>query len=233
MSFTAIIPARSGSKSIPNKNITPLAGQPLIAFSIQAALAVESIGKVYVNTNCTHIAGIAKEYGAEIIDRPDELAQDHSLTIDVVKQSIQDKSIAGPIILLQPTSPLRTSEHIEAAIDQFEKADCKSLISVCCENHHPYKSFLCDDSGELSPTHDKASLFKPRQQLPKAFRQNGAIYIFSAEDIVKADHFFLEPCVGFEMDDESSIDIDNPEDLIKAEKLLSSRVKTAKLSQVV
>ena len=132
----AIIPARGGSKGIPRKNIRELAGKPLIAYTIEAALSSRVIDKVVVSTEDREIAALVREYGIEVINRPQELATDTAATEPVLEHAIQflekqENYRPDIIVLLQATSPLRQSRHIQEAMGEFLNSNCDSLLSVC------------------------------------------------------------------------------------------------------
>ena len=132
----ALIPARAGSKRIVNKNIKLFAGKPLIAWTIEAAKVCENITDIVVSTDGEDIAAIAKQYGAEIpFMRPDNLSSDTALSIDVVLHAIDFLSESGRdydlLLLLQPTSPLRSTSDISTAIDFFNRSNAQGVISVC------------------------------------------------------------------------------------------------------
>lgn len=220
----AIIPARGGSKGIPRKNIKLLAGKPLIAYSIEAALKSKYIDKIIVSTEDDEIAEISKNYGAEIIKRPEELARDDSTTIEVVKHVLgvleKENKQFGIIILLQPTSPLRKTEDIDKATELFLKGTCESIVSVCEAVKNPHWSLKIKDNY-LKPLFDwNFFLNKRRQELPTTYFLNGAIYITTVENLIKYNSFFNEKVTPYFMPSYRSVDIDEPLDFKFAEFLL-------------
>ncbi|MFZ5761933.1 MAG: cytidylyltransferase domain-containing protein [Thermodesulfobacteriota bacterium] len=222
----AIITARGGSKGIPRKNLALLAGRPLVAHAVEAALGCPHIGGVYVTTDDPAIAMAAKAAGAQVINRPAELATDSSLSSDAVAHALEtlraNSGLPEYFVLLQPTSPLRTADHVTRCLDGFFSSGAACGISVCEVEHHPHKTLLMGDEGGLTPLKDVASLQAPRQSLPKCFRQNGAIYVLSAEEFLARRAFFAEPVFAFEMSEDESLDIDSPRDLARAEAILSA-----------
>ena len=156
MNILAIIPARGGSKGIPRKNIKLLAGKPLIAYSIEAAIKSEFVNRVIVSTDDDEIEQISIKYGAEVIIRPKKLAEDDSPTIDGIIHALNILEKTGYlpdiVVLLQPTSPLRTQDDVDNAIIYYLKNKDKydSLISICEFDHSPYWS-LKVDNGNLKP----------------------------------------------------------------------------------
>ncbi|TKB05602.1 acylneuraminate cytidylyltransferase family protein [Desulforhopalus sp. IMCC35007] len=225
---TAIITARGGSKGIPRKNIVDIHGVPLIAYTILAAHNCQYIDECYVTTEDAEIKAVSKQYGAQVINRPPELAGDHSLSqeavVDALKQIAKRKKTPEYFALLQPTSPLRNSTHLHDCIKYFFQSGCLSAISVTEAEHHPWKMVL-SDNGLLVPVIDSRTLEKPRQQLPKAFRVNGAIYIISSKLFLEKESFFVEPVYPYEMNREDSLDIDNYEDLNQLDSILQKRAQ--------
>jgi len=223
MKIHAIITARGGSKGLPRKNILPLAGKPLIAYSIIAAKECKFISRCIVSTEDAEIKRISNEWGAEVIDRPDRLATDSALSQDVVMHVLDylrdQNDFPECFILLQPTSPLRNAQHLENCIQLFLKSKANSMVSVTEEEHHPYKDFYLE--GEyLKPLFGAEYLDRPRQLLPKVYRQNGAIYLVRSKMFVRERRFAVAPIQPFVMNYEESIDIDTKYDLIQAETFL-------------
>ena len=135
--FLAIIPARGGSKRLPRKNVLDLCGKPLIAYTIEAALKSKYIDKVIVSSDDEEILNISSNFGADIIKRPIDLANDTATTIDAIKHTIDNFENYDYIVLLQPTSPLRNEKHIDEAIELLEKKKADAVVSVCEMEHSP------------------------------------------------------------------------------------------------
>ena len=219
----AFIPARGGSKGIPHKNITPLAGEPLIKYSIDAAKQSKYIDYVLVSTDDAEIADIAKKYGAKVpFLRPKELASDTAKTIDAVLHSIETLRKAGEtfdsLVLLQPTSPLRTAEDIDKAIETFYQFNRQPVVSVSEVSDHPILSRTIEQTpngDRLKPLLDGSSTVR-RQDMPPFYRVNGSIYINPIEEISQTTSFNDNP-VPFIMQKNRSVDIDEPIDLRIAE----------------
>ena len=240
----AFIPARGGSKGIPNKNITPLAGKPLIAYTIEAALQSRYIDGVIVSTDSEEIAAVAREHGADVpFLRPASLASDTAKSIDAVLHCIESlNNIYNIFILLQPTSPLRTAADIDEALDTFLAHGEEGLCSVNLIGDHPILTRTVDEEGYLHPiTHAVPSLrgenlqwrFESpegaegvsstirRQDMPTFYHVNGAIYINRTDEINRNTSFNDNP-VAYIMPRERSIDIDEPIDLAIAEAYLKT-----------
>ncbi len=230
-SVVAIIPARGGSKGLHRKNILPLAGRPLIAHSIDAARDCALIDRCLVSTEDDEIASVAQAFGADVMPRPATLAGDFVRTNEVVSDLLTtlDKRGERPdfVVLLQPTSPLRTATHVQACLEALfvarEKGDVASSLSVCESEHHPYKDLIVSEDGSLVPLINEAALETPRQKLPKAYRQNGAIYVVGTDDFLTSQRFYLPPALPFVMSTEESIDIDSAFDLRVAEIIMENR----------
>ena len=223
-SIIAIIPARGGSKGIPRKNIKKLGSKPLIAYTIEEALKSKCLDHVFVSTEDPEIANISKEYGAQVIDRPASLAKDTSKTVNAVLHAIEYLERDGihphTVVLLQPTSPLRDVEDIDAAVNLFLDNECDSVISVCEPDHSPFWCFTM--SGKyLKPILDKKFDDTRRQDLPRVVTPNGAIYISSPETIRRYKGFYGDRIIPYCMPPERSIDIDTPLDFTIAEVLIN------------
>jgi len=223
----AIIPARGGSKEIPRKNIRLMSGKPLIALSIEAALKSKCIDRVVVSTEDKEIAEISREYGAEIIERPEEFAKDESSTIDAILHALEvlraENYNPDIIVLLQPTSPLRNAEDVGSAIELFLNSDCESVVSVCEVGHPPYWNFKIAE-GYLKPLFRDKYLMLRRQDLEKVYMPNGAMYISTPENLRKYKSFYCLRTIPYIMPPERSIDIDNEVDFMLAELLMKSYV---------
>lgn len=213
--LVAIITARGGSKGLPRKNVLELNGKPLIAHTIDAALESKIFDKVVVTTDDQEIKEISLQYGALVIDRPSELASDNASSLDVIEHALkileQNNEVYTYFILLQPTSPLRNTTHIQKAWRQYITNDVNSIVSVV-EVEHPPQKMLIEENGKVNPLTKWEDLTKPRQSLPKAYLPNGAIYICKIDKFLKNKNLFEKPLNIFKMDKESSVDIDNEED---------------------
>jgi len=224
-----LIPARGGSKGLPRKNIKPLLGKPLIAWTIEQALASEYLDKVIVSTDEKEIADISKKYGAEVpFMRPKELAKDNAKGIDVVLHVIDwfmknDKLKQFDLLmLLQPTSPLRTTEDIDKTIEYLFSKEAKAIVSVCEVDHHPLWSNTLPEDGCMKNFIRQEIVNKNRQELAVFYRLNGAIYLAYCDYIKEQKSFFGEKTFAYIMPKERSIDIDNEIDFKLAEILIKN-----------
>tara|TARA_A100000164_G_C21738693_1_gene691213 strand:+ start:113 stop:799 length:687 start_codon:yes stop_codon:yes gene_type:complete len=222
-SVLAIIPARKSSKRLPNKNKLLLAGKPLVAWTIQEAKKSKYIDSLIISSDDHDIHEIASKYGVKSLHRPDHLATDRANTAQVCCEIINklDKSFHY-IILLQPTSPLRKSIHIDAAFDLLIKKSAEAVISVCEAEHTPI--WMNTLPSDLSLEKFLPNKFKnmQSQEFEKYFRLNGAIYICETKKLVQEKTFFLSKNIyAFKMDQRYSVDIDSIIDFKLAESLVS------------
>jgi CMP-N-acetylneuraminic acid synthetase len=220
----AIIPARGGSKRLPRKNILPLAGKPLIAWTIEAAIDSKIFDDVMVNTDDQEIAEIAAEYGAVVpFIRPDSLASDTATSLDMIKHTLQwyrNKGIFHTdVVLLQPTSPLRTSEAIIEAWKLYIKVSAESVVSICLVEHPIQWTYRMNIDYTIE------SMFEDKDQrsqdYEKNYRLNGAVYIIKASTILERGEIISsKKNYGYLMSQESSVDIDSDIDFQFASFLL-------------
>ena len=216
----AVIPARKGSKGLPNKNRLDLGGIPLIEHTFKSA-SNSTIDGLVVTSDDEEILRLAKNYKFLTLKRNKELCTDTSSTIDVVLNVIQELKILKRfkhIILLQPTSPFRSSEDINAAIDHYLKNQLKSLISVKKIDNKCLKSFVIIEE-KIKPINKVEYLFSARQNLPEVYSSDGCIYIFNIKSFLQTKSFYIEPCGKFESRPGAQLDIDTLEDLEKARTL--------------
>ncbi len=220
----AIIPARGGSKRLLRKNVRSLAGKPLILWSIEAAIQSAYIDSVFVSTDDTEIANVAKKCGADVPElRPLELASDTATTESVLNYTLQKYGKDfDVIILLQPTSPLRTSKHIDEAIEMFNEKSAFSIVSVTQCEHSPLWANTLPENNQLDgflPVDAR----KRSQELKKYYRLNGAIYIYNVAEITTHGfNSFVPNSYAYIMNNKSSIDIDCQDDFDYANFCLNS-----------
>jgi len=220
----AIIPARGGSKGVPGKNIKPIAGKPLINYTIDAALKSKSVSQVVLSTDSEEIARIGKAAGAEVpFMRPDYLAGDQAKAIDAYTHCIdfmsnkQGKSVEEVIVLL-PTTPLRRPDDIDNAILLFNQKKADSVISYTPEDHPINWHRYVDEESRVSPVFDNS--IENRQQHKSTFYPNGSIYVFKSE-ILKRGIYFTDQTFAYIMPRKYSVDIDDELDVLWAEFLLT------------
>lgn len=222
--FLAIIPARGGSKRLPRKNVLDLEGKPLIAYSIEAALESKYIDKVVVSSDDSEILGVSQKFGATILTRPDFLATDISSTFDAIEHTIEHYNNYDYIVLLQPTSPLRTTKHIDESIELLQSKDGDAVISVTQMEHSPLWSNTLDENGSMIDFISDEIKNKRSQDLETYYRLNGAIYICQKDRLLSEKCFFLKDDIfAYKMDNENSIDIDEEIDFELAKLYMEKR----------
>ena len=227
----AIITARGGSKGIPRKNVKEIAGFPLITWTIKAAMESNLLNRIIVSTDDPEIAQISDMFGAEVpFLRPKHLSEDDSPHVGVIRHAVQwieehDKDLFDYIMLLQPTSPLRSALDIDNAISMIIDKDADAVISVTPCRDHPYLvkriinnkllDFITPQQGYLS-----------RQNLPEGYSLNGAIYIIKTDVFRSCGTLQPENTLPYVMPLERSLDIDEPWDIYLADLILSDIKKT-------
>lgn len=223
----AFIPARGGSKGLPGKNILPLNGKPLIAYTIEAALNACCVDRVLVTTDSEEIADVAREYGAEVpFLRPDELATDNSSAIDVyihayewIRDNWGYKEDAFMVLL--PTAPLRDESDIDGAYDALKKSNAKTLIAVSKAPVPPGWYLSEDENNRIKPCgFGTDSLTQNRQKSGRYVVPCGAIYILSYELLKNQRTYYCDDTIGFELAWDKAVDIDYKEDFDYAEYLM-------------
>ena len=231
-SFLAIIPARSGSKRLPDKNILDLLGKPLIGWTIEAATNSKYVDHVVVSTDSQKILNISEKFGVKVpFKRPAELAYDNSSSMDVVIHAITELKNIGKkydyIILLQPTSPLRTCDDIDKSIEQIIERSDEAVISVTKSKHSPLWSNILPKNKSMSDFINKDIVDMRSQDLPEYYQLNGAIYLIKTKKIFdqKNPSFFLrEKISAYIMDEKHSVDIDTKIDFDLAQIILKNEI---------
>ena len=223
----AIIPARGGSKRLRRKNIAPLEGKPMLAYSIEAALQSGVFEQVCVSTEDEQIAAVAEDYGASVpFLRPLALAADTVGVVQVCLHGLDFFAAQGKqfetLGVLLPTSPLRRGEDIRAAYEQFRAADTDFFMAVTDYVYSPFQA-LHEQAGYLKPFWD-ASYYRTRSQdLPSVMVDNGAIYLMQVEAFRREKIFYGERLIGFSMPRERSVDVDDAYSLELARFFLQRR----------
>lgn len=228
MKRLAIIPARSGSKGLPDKNIRSLLGKPLMAYSIAAAKESGLFDRVYVSTDSEAYKRIAEEYGATApFLRTSSLSGDLASSWDVVKQALDVFAEMGEeydeIALLQPTSPLRTAEDIVKAHELMEEKDAMAVIGVCVMAHSPLWSNTLPEDGSMAGFIRPEVVGMSRQALPDYFQINGAMYFIKKPCLEQIENLYENRCYAYVMPAERSVDIDTITDFYLAEALLRAK----------
>jgi|TARA_B110000116_G_C16798561_1_gene568558 CMP-N,N'-diacetyllegionaminic acid synthase len=228
MSILAIIPARGGSKGLPGKNIRPLLGKPLMAWSIEQALASKYIDHVYVSTDSEEIAVIARSYGALIpFMRPKELAKDATSTADVLIHFIKEIEGLGKkydhILVLEPTSPLRETQDIDQAYERLlANPDARSIVGVgVVESQHPSFCVSLTNEGFLRSKNDFIVL--RRQDIEPLYYYEGSVYLSDISTFKEKKNFYHNQTLGYVFPKWKALEIDDLVDFINAETLLTNK----------
>ena len=224
------IPARGGSKGVPRKNVKLLAGKPLISYTIQAALESNEFDVVAVSSDDQEILAVAEQYGAVAVKRPAELATDTAGSLPVLKHCVEyleqlEGKTCAYIALLQCTSPLRGARHIVEAFSLFKKSDdAASLVSTTLAKSSPYFSlFEITQEGSLKVCKTSEHPILRRQDAPKVYELNGAIYLWRRSAFFHDQKSIYPSTIMYLMDEEESIDIDTPIDFMLAELVMKKR----------
>ncbi|WP_217586172.1 cytidylyltransferase domain-containing protein [Lentibacillus saliphilus] len=218
----AIIPARGGSKGVPRKNIKPLAGRPLIAWTIEEAKKSKYIDRLILSSEDKEIIKVAEEFGCEVpFQRPIELAMDDTPGVAPILHALEQVPTYDYVMLLQPTSPLRSIHDIDTAIEKIHKNNKTSLVSVTESENCPYWMYRIQDNDEIIPFLNSEDTPVRRQDGPKLYNLNGAIYISTPDSLKKHRSFIQSETVGYLMPKERSLDIDSEFDFKLCEFMLN------------
>lgn len=217
MKVIAIIPARSGSKGLKDKNIKELNGKPLLLYAIEAAQQSGIFSRIHVSTDSERYATIAREYGADVpFLRNAETSTDSATTWDAVRYVLNQYEKRGEcfdvIVVLQPTSPLRTAMDIQGAYQFFIDKQANMISTVCEMDHSPLWSNTLPEDLSMENFEDEEIAYLPRQSLPTYYRENGAIYILKREHLYNAKHLYKDRCFAYVMERSHSLDIDTEMD---------------------
>ncbi|MCF7372065.1 acylneuraminate cytidylyltransferase family protein [Vibrio antiquarius] len=218
----AVIPARGGSKRLPRKNILPLGGKPLIGWTIEAAQNSAYVDDILISTDDQEIADVARQFGITIPElRPEELSTDTATTQSVLFYTLEKYGKdADIVVLLQPTSPFRSSDHIDQAIEYLVEKSAFSVVSVTPCEHPPQWANTLPDNGSMKDFL-RFGRGKRSQDLGEAFRLNGAIYVYDICRLLAIGEMaYREDTYAYKMPNEASIDIDNQIDFDMAEFFL-------------
>ncbi|WP_244958509.1 acylneuraminate cytidylyltransferase family protein [Pseudoalteromonas fuliginea] len=225
MKVIAVIPARGGSKRLPNKNVLPLQGMPLIAWTIEAAKKSKYIDDILVSTDDAKIANIAISHSAKVPElRPKELSTDNATTNDVILYTLNKYGTdADIVVILQPTSPFRSHEHIDESLELLIDKSGTSVVSVTECEHPPLWANTLPDSGSMNNFLKRSSQFRS-QDLQTFYRLNGAIYIYKIKELLDEKSMsYTNGTYAYKMQQKHSIDIDTKIDFDWAEFLLSDK----------
>jgi len=215
-----LITARGGSKGVPGKNIQLAGGKPLIAWTIEAAQDSVYLDRLIISSDDDAIIEVAENYGCEVpFKREAYLAADDTPSIDVVLDALGRCPGYDWVVLLQPTSPLRTSDDIDGALNKCIELDAPACVSVCEAEQSPFWMYF-QKNARLHPVIEMSPVFR-RQDLPKVYALNGAIYVSQTSWLIKHHSLITTNTVAYEMPSNRSLDIDTQSDLKLFEMLLT------------
>lgn len=223
-SVLAIITARGGSKGVPGKNIMPIAGRPLIQWSIDAARKSHHVDRLILSSDDAAIIEVAKGVGCDVpFVRDASLATDKASSMDVVADALRRVPGHDIVVLLQPTSPLRTAADIDGALTRLIESGAPACVSVREADDHPYWTFRLGSAGRLARFAEPDGDVQRRQDLPPAWCLNGAVYVARVDWFMRARTFLSDETVGFPMPADRSLDIDTFADIEQLNLLLEKQ----------
>lgn len=227
MRVLGIIPARGGSKGIPDKNVRPLGGKPLLAHTAEAALSAGRLSRVVLSTDDEGIAEVGRACGLEVpFLRPPELAMDDTPTLPVLQHAVAELEKAGDrfdaVCLLQPTSPFRRPWDIDGCVELLEKGGLDAVVSVLPvpPEHNPHWVYVHDGEGLLRLATGEDQPIPRRQELPPAFHRDGAVYVTRRDVLMEGHSLYGRRLGGYLADPWWSVNLDTPTDWERAERLL-------------
>jgi CMP-N,N'-diacetyllegionaminic acid synthase len=228
VNILGLIPARGGSKGIPQKNIVNLAGKPLLAYTCEAAKSSKKLDRIVLNTDDQKIARVGQEYGVEIpFYRPSELAGDETPILPVIQHTLKwfednESVVFDVIVLLQPTSPLRRGYHIDAAIDLMMESQADTVVSVRTvpHNFNPVSLMKLRNDGFLEPWMQGEMILR-RQDKPEVFARNGPAILAVRRSVIDSGRLYGDSILPLTMSAVESLDIDDENDLLMAEAIIS------------
>jgi CMP-N,N'-diacetyllegionaminic acid synthase len=216
-----LIPARGGSKGLPRKNVLPVNGRPLIAWTVDAGRAARSIDRLVLSSDDAEIIATARACGCEVpFVRPAELASDAAGTLEVVLHALDALPGFDYVVLLQPTSPLRTASDIDAACTLLAERSAPACVSLSPVDQHPYWMYQIGVGARLAPVIARDSPPVRRQDLPAVYALNGAVYIAEAAWLRTSRTFVTDETIGYVMPAERALDIDTRVDFDSFQNLM-------------
>jgi CMP-N-acetylneuraminic acid synthetase len=229
MRVLGLIPARGGSKGIPRKNIKLLAGKPLLQYTAEAALSATRLSRVILSTEDQEIAEVARRCGLEVpFTRPKELSLDETPTLPVVQHAVNWLEERGDrfdaVCLLQPTNPLRQSADIDGCIDLLESGDFDAVVTILSvpPEYNPHWVYFKHEGDVLSLSTGESGPISRRQDLRPAFHREGSVYVTRRDVVMEQNNLYGRRLGGYLLDDGTSVNIDDLDDWVRAEVLVSS-----------
>jgi CMP-N-acetylneuraminic acid synthetase len=231
MRVLGVVPARGGSKGIHRKNLQRLCGRPLLAYTADAALGSRLLTHVILSTDDQQIADVGRSCGLDVpFLRPPELARDDTPTLPVIQHAVRVLEAAGQrfdaVCILQPTAPFRRAEFIDGCIAALRDSDADAIVTVLPvpEVHNPHWVYFEGPDGALRLSTGEAVPIARRQDLPPAYHREGSVYVTRRDVLMEQNSIFGSRLIGFPIQPQDSIDINDPDDLARAEEILRNRV---------
>lgn len=227
MTTLVLIPARGQSKGVPRKNIKLLGGRPLLEYTAQTALALTRASSVVLSTDDEEIAEVGRRCGLRVpFLRPTELARDDTPTLPVIRHAFDWLESRGErydaLCLLQPTTPLRRTEDVDACIELLDESGADAVVTVLLvpARHNPHWVYFQDETGALRLSTGEASPITRRQDLPPAYHREGSVYVTRRDVVMEGNSLFGRRLLGYPIDPSSTVDIDTPDDWARAEMMV-------------
>lgn len=228
MKVLGLIPARGGSKGIVRKNVRLLAGQPLLAYTAQAALRARRLSRVILSTEDDEIAAYGRKCGLEVpFLRPAELARDETPTLPVVQHAVEwlekQHCVFDAVCLLQPTNPMRRPEHIDDCVDLLINSGADSVVTVLPVpvEYNPHWVYFRDPAGFLRLSTGEPSPIHRRQELPPSYHREGSVYVTRRDVLMKQGSLYGRRLVGYAMEESECVNLDTEADWDLATKLIA------------
>jgi len=227
MKVLGLITARGGSKGLPRKNIRMLCGKPLLQYTAESALAASRLSRVILSTDDAEIAAVGRHCGLEVpFMRPTELARDDTPTLPVVQHALGWMEARGEcfdaVCQLQPTSPLRQPEVIDACIDLLELSDADAVMTILPvpAEYNPHWVYFRHENGQLNLSTGEITPIPQRQELPPSFHREGSVYVTRRNVVMEENSLYGQRVIGHIVDADMSVNIDGPEDWKRAEAII-------------
>lgn len=220
-SVLGVILARGGSKELPRKNVRDLAGKPLIAWTVEAGHDSEYLDRLILSSDDEEIMEVAEKYGCEVpFQRPSELAQDNTPSMDALLHALDRVESTDYVVMLQPTSPLRTADDVDATIARCNKNSGTACVTVTETDKPPQWMYTLKEKNRLEPVLDRDDAITRRQEAPSIYVPNGAVYVAGTAWLREHETFYTDATIGHPMPPERSADVDTALDLAWCEMLL-------------
>jgi N-acylneuraminate cytidylyltransferase len=220
-SVLGVILARGGSKGLPRKNVRDLGGKPLIAWTIETGHESQHLDRLILSSDDEEIMAVAEEYGCEVpFERPDDLAQDDTSSMDALLHAMKQVEDHDYVVLLQPTSPLRTAEDIDATITRCNENAAPACVTVTETDKPPQWMYTLGDEHRLEPVMDRDEAVKRRQEAQTTYVLNGAVYVARSDWLRERESFLADQTVASPMPPERSADVDTALDLAWCEMMI-------------